>query len=247
VNADDDDEVVIGVSSARPSDDDDWFRVELDSHADTCCVGGDVMIVNRTMRTVKVTPFLKSLGSVSKIPIVTAAVAYDDPKSGKVFVLLIHQALYFKEMDHCLLCPMQMRLNDVVVNERPKFLTEQPSEDDHVVKCGEVTIPLELHGVTSYFKGRRPTKEEYANCDRIELTYPSPEWVPSDEKYSEEESRFLSSDGSMVNAERSLFAYDTFDEERFISEFCRMKTTENVSLAEGNDSTSSQDGRISQC
>jgi hypothetical protein len=73
------------------------FRVELDSHADTCCVGYDVLIVNTTERTARVTPFLKSLGSVSKVPIVTAAIAYDEMKTGEVTVLLMHQALYFKE------------------------------------------------------------------------------------------------------------------------------------------------------
>jgi hypothetical protein len=40
---------------------DDWFRVNLDSHADTCCVGKGVLIVNQTERTARVTPFLKSL------------------------------------------------------------------------------------------------------------------------------------------------------------------------------------------
>ena len=99
------------------SDDDAWFKIEMDSHADTCCVGRDVMIVNEMIQTVKVSPFLKSLGTVHKVPIVTAAVAYDDPKSGEVFILIIHQALHFKEMNHCLLCPMQLRLNDVVLNE----------------------------------------------------------------------------------------------------------------------------------
>jgi hypothetical protein len=77
------------------------FRVELDSHADTCCVGNGVLIVNHTKQTVKVIPFLKSFGSVTKVPIVSAAIAYDDPKSGKVFILIVHQALHFPEMNHC--------------------------------------------------------------------------------------------------------------------------------------------------
>jgi hypothetical protein len=76
--------------------------------------------VNETYKSVKVSPFLKTLGSVTKVPIVTAAIAHDDPRSGDTYVLVIHQALYFKDLDHCLLCPMQMRLNDVVINERPK-------------------------------------------------------------------------------------------------------------------------------
>jgi hypothetical protein len=72
-----DSEDSIQVSSA--SGEKDWFRVDLDSHANTCCVGSGVLIVNQTDRTARVSPFLKSLGSVSKVPIVSAAIAYDHP------------------------------------------------------------------------------------------------------------------------------------------------------------------------
>jgi hypothetical protein len=93
----------------------DSFRVDLDSHVDTCCVGNGVLIVNQTERTVRVTPFLKFLVSVSKVPIVTAAIAYNNPKTGEVTILLVHQALHFPEMNNCLLSPMQLQLNDVEV------------------------------------------------------------------------------------------------------------------------------------
>jgi preprotein translocase subunit Sss1 len=165
----------------------DSFRVDLDSHADTCCVGNGVLIVNQTERTVRVTPFLKSLGSVSKVPIVTAAIAYDNHKTGEVTILLVHQALHFPEMNNCLLSPMQLRLNDVEVNERPKFLTMSPTSKDHAIIAGELLIPLELHGITSFFHGRKPTMKEYEECARTELTYPHPHWSPHDETYAEEE------------------------------------------------------------
>jgi hypothetical protein len=139
---------------------DDWFKVELDSHADTCCVGGDFLVVKETLKTVKVSSLLQSLGTVSKVPIVSAAMAYDDPRSGKVFILIVHQALHFKELKHCLLWPIQLRLNDVVINERPTFLTTRPTEHDHAITCGDLLIPLELHGVTSYFPCIKPSKEE---------------------------------------------------------------------------------------
>jgi hypothetical protein len=194
----------------------DWFKVELDSHADTCCVGTDVLIVNETRRSVKVTPFLKSLGSVTKVPIVTAAIAYDDQKSGQVFILILHQALHFKDMDHCLLCPMQLRLNDVVLNERPKFLTTSPTDTDHAIIAEDLLIPLELCGVTSYFPGRKPTQYEYENCSRIELTYPDPEWQPHDVHYSEEESRFIHDDGTLRPGQRAISIMDSHNEERFL-------------------------------
>jgi hypothetical protein len=94
----------------------DGFRVELDSHADTCCVGRDVMIINETQKTVKVSPFLKSLGILSRVLFVTAAIAYNDPGTGETYVFVIHQGLHFEEMDHCFICLMQLSSNDCVIN-----------------------------------------------------------------------------------------------------------------------------------
>jgi hypothetical protein len=102
------------------------------------------MRMNKTDRQVSVTPFIKSLGS---IPIITAAIAYDNPRSGKVYILVIHQALYFPDMKRCLLCPMQIKLNDVVLNERPKFLTAHPTDLDHAIVLEDLTISLDIFNV----------------------------------------------------------------------------------------------------
>jgi hypothetical protein len=63
-------------------------RLELNCHADNCRVGKDVLIVHETQKRVKVTPFIKTLGSVNKIPIVSAAIAYDDQRSGQTRVFI---------------------------------------------------------------------------------------------------------------------------------------------------------------
>jgi hypothetical protein len=63
---------------------------------------------------------------------------YNDPRLGKVFILIVHQALRFKELKH-----------DVVVKERPKFLTAEATEHDHAILGGDLLITLELHSVTS--------------------------------------------------------------------------------------------------
>jgi len=153
------------------------------------------MIVNVTDRYVNASPFIKSLGSIKRVPIVSAAVAYDDPRSGKVFILIIHQALHFPEMKRSLLCPMQLRLNDVVVNERPKFLTPHPTDQDHAIVVNDLVMCLQIHNVASYFDARTPTKNEYEECDRIELTYPFPEWCPHDTKYAKEELKRTDDEG----------------------------------------------------
>jgi hypothetical protein len=142
--------------------------------------------------------------------------AYNDPKSARVFILILYQALHFKEMDHCFLCPMQLRLNDVVLNERPMFLTTAPTDTDHALIADDLLIPFELCGVTSYFPGRKPTKYEYENCPQIEPTYPDPEWQPHDVHYSEEESRFIHYDGSMRPGERAISSMDSHNEQRFL-------------------------------
>jgi hypothetical protein len=183
------------VAATVSGEDNNGFRVDLDSHADTCCVGNGALIVNQTERTVRVTPFLQSLGSVDKVPVVTAAIAYDDPTTGEVFVLVIHQALHFPEMKNCLLSPMQLRLNDIEINERPKFLTDKPTTKDHAIVATDLTIPLDLHGITSYFPARRPTTDKYKTSDRIELTYPHPNWSPHSEQFAEEEAKRNEIDG----------------------------------------------------
>jgi hypothetical protein len=151
------------------------------------------MIINKTDFQVSVTPFIKSLGSIQKVPIITAALSYDDPRSGKVYILVIHQALYFPEMKRCILCPMQMRLNDVVLNERPKLLTTHPTDLDHAIILEGLTISLDIFNVAFFFHGRTPTRKDYD--ERIELTYPSPEWSPNSDLYAEEESKCVYEEG----------------------------------------------------
>ena len=96
-------------------------RTELDSHADTCCIGRNALIIFETSKEVHVSPFHPNLAGISNCPIVSAALAYDDPRTGQCHILVLHQAIYFEHLEHNLLCPMQLRMNDVVIDECPKF------------------------------------------------------------------------------------------------------------------------------
>ena len=49
-----------------------------------------------------------------------------------------------------------------------------------------INITLSLKGVTSYFQTRKPTKQEYKNCPRVELTYLTPEWDPHSTTFQEQ-------------------------------------------------------------
>jgi hypothetical protein len=109
------------------------YLKELDSHADQCCVGSTALFLTKHSKTVEVGPFLKSLGTVRNVKIVSAAITYDDLDSGHPIMLIIHQALYTAEMEQSLLCPMQLRMNQMIVNKRPKFLSTNPSLQDHSI------------------------------------------------------------------------------------------------------------------
>lgn len=71
----------------------DETTLELDSHADTTCVGSKAMIVSRSGKIVDVSGYDPSTTS-RKLQVVTAAVAYDRPTSGETIILIIHQAIH---------------------------------------------------------------------------------------------------------------------------------------------------------
>jgi hypothetical protein len=64
-------------------------------------------------------------------------------------------------MTNDLLCPMQMRLNDIEIQECPKFLLDRPNDTSHALRTTqdgeELLIPLALGGVVSHFYTRKPT------------------------------------------------------------------------------------------
>ena len=166
----------------------DKTPAELDSHADTCSFGHNAYIVHETGETITVSGFIDELGTVKQVPIVTAAVAYDDPATLQTYVLFFHQSLYFKGLHKHLQCPSQMRENQITVNEVPllhlpfqdrthsshSIISEPPHQPLH--------IPLSLNGTTSYFITRMPTQAEIESdldCIHVHMTSDQP-WNPDD-------------------------------------------------------------------
>ena len=91
--------------------------MELDSHADTCVIGRHGRVVDKFYRTVNVTGYNPKLGTTKNVDIITAALACDDPSSGEAIILFVHQAGHIPMMENNLLCPMQMRIHEVEVND----------------------------------------------------------------------------------------------------------------------------------
>jgi hypothetical protein len=78
----------------------------------------------------------------------------------------------------------------------------RPTDKHHCVTiprtgdANDLKIPLSLHGVTSYFN--KPTRQEFEQSDldlRIEMTYKSPEWDPSDDRFGKAEQAMANDNG----------------------------------------------------
>lgn len=168
-------------------------RCELDSHADTCCFGSNSYIMSEELgTTAEVSPFVASLGKISHVPIATIAIAYDCPSTTTTYILLFHQSLFIAALTSHLICPNQLHMNGIVVNECPlQFLpVTSRTEQMHSVVADNLVIPLELSGVTSYFHTRAPTEDEILDSimyPRIDMTAPSP-WDPYHRAFDQTES-----------------------------------------------------------
>jgi hypothetical protein len=161
--------------------------MELDTHADTCCLGKVAEIVSYTGKYCEVSGFSDSLNKLTDIPIITGAVAVDSP-SGNVLILQFHQALYLGEnLEGVLMCPNQVRSNGLVVDDCPRHLSANKSSTHSIHDpASDRRLPLKLRGVISYINVRKPTREEIESCDTIHMTEER-EWNPYDSSFQEQE------------------------------------------------------------
>ena len=148
-------------------------KIELDSHADTCVLNDQCLIVHNHNTPVSVEGYDSKVESKHAC-IVDVIVAYTEHETGQVVNFLINQAIEMKGLDHCPLCPMQCHVNGVLIDEVPTFLAPIPSETMHAIQIvnlfdvTHLTITLsQLNIVTSYFNVRKPT--HHGICQALSL------------------------------------------------------------------------------
>jgi len=135
-------------NTCQPSD----CRVELDSHAHTCGVNNVARVLEFHGQVAEVSGFADTMESLKDIPIVKAALAYDDTHSGETAILIINQALYFgTHLSHMLFNPNQLCTNGIVVNDIPTHLSSKSSHSI-LVEEESFQIPLKLSGIISYYQ-----------------------------------------------------------------------------------------------
>jgi hypothetical protein len=105
---------------------------DLDSHADACVVGKEALIFNDFDREVTVSGY-DPIGETNSLRTVSMALGYAVPETGQNVLLIVHQSISIPTLSHNLLCTMQMRLYDVVVNETPKFQSLEPTSLSYTI------------------------------------------------------------------------------------------------------------------
>jgi hypothetical protein len=163
-------------------------------------------------RTIVVEGYVPSLGTKTYAT-VSGGLAYDDAATGKVYHLVINQAIHIPHLDHHLLCPMQCQVNDVIVNDMPKFLTSDPTDHTHALYIKDpdhpaqtVILPLALQDVTLLLNVRAPTLDEW-NSEAfkwLHLTSDSLTWDPTTTLYEEQDAAMIDYSGHVVMTTRSL-------------------------------------------
>ena len=114
-----------------------------------------------------------------KAPKVDAAIQYDCPYDGKLYILVIRGAIHVPSMMNNLVLPFVLREVGIVVNDKAKIHTANPMNDNHAIifKATRFQIPLSLWGVFSYFATVKPTEETLYEGNDVYILTPET-WHP---------------------------------------------------------------------
>ncbi len=180
--------------------------LELELHADKCVLGRDGLIFLDYDRPIIVEGYDPSIGTKTYTTI-RGGLAYDDTMTGKVYHLVINQAIHIPHLNHHLLCPMQCQVNDLIVDDTPKFLTSDPTDHKHALTIKDpdhpaqmVILPLALQGVTLLLNVRAPTLDEW-NSDtfkQLHLISDSLTWDLTTPLNEEQEAAMIDYSGHVV-------------------------------------------------
>jgi len=142
-------------------------------------------------------PFLSEYEPLPNVLIVNAATVYHYPDcSGELFILLFHQVLYVgNQVEASLLCPNQMRVHGVVVDNCPIHLSPNCSSTHSIyVPEHDLRIPLQLDGIVSHIDTFCPSDGNLEHGTWVEMTLLT-DWDPYSWDFLWQEAKAMSEDG----------------------------------------------------
>ena len=148
----------------------------------------DVYIISRSGQVAEVNAFAKECG-VLQIPIIDAAIVFEDPYNGNIYFVEMRNALYVESMDHHLIPPFIMREAGLIVNDVAKIHCKRHTQEDHSIinQDSKLHIRLRLDIIFSSFPTRKPSDEDLQR-DHIKCIYLSlVNWNPNSDHFSNNE------------------------------------------------------------
>ena len=79
-----------------------------------------------------------------QLPIVDAALKFESPHDGQVYILVIRNALYVPSMNNNLIPPCLLREAGIEVNEVPKIYLKDPDVKGHSIYFAESNFRISL-------------------------------------------------------------------------------------------------------
>jgi hypothetical protein len=142
--------------------------LEMDTHADTCVLGPNFIILHYTERECDVIPYSEVYESVKTIPIVSGAMAWTDERTGSTYILVVNEALWMPDtVTASLINPHQLRAYGITVQDNPfagpMYISNEGEED-------VISISMFAVGTNISINTRTPTQEELDSCQDIILT-----------------------------------------------------------------------------
>ena len=148
-------------------------------------------------RKVDVSPFSPNYKPLIALA-VDAALQYDNPYNGQLYILVIRDALYVLVMSNNLLSPFMLREAGVWVIDVPKIHVKDPTENNHNITFVETgfRIPLSLWGTFSYFPSYKPLHKTLMNPPDVYVMSPT-RWNPHSNAYAHNEESMIDWNGNI--------------------------------------------------
>ena len=176
---------------------------ELDSHANMIVLGKHCLVINDSGKTAHVNSFSQEAGSIPSVHIVDGACAYDCPRTGQTYLLVMRNGLSIPQNENNLIPSFIMAEAGLDVNPVPKIHCKDLTVEDHSIYDAEsgLRIPLQLDGIFSTFVTRALSQKEMADPDSLPIIFLSPDspvWDPYDASYAMNESAMMDRRGDIM-------------------------------------------------
>ena len=105
------------------------YSTKLYSHANMVVIGKQAFIFSHSGQYANIRAFTDEVKSIPKVPIVDTVIAYDCPKSGQAYLLVVRNALCVPSMEHNLIPPFILREAGLILNDTLKIHCNVPSAE----------------------------------------------------------------------------------------------------------------------